>query len=61
VVIFGAILIVVGAWFLLDRYIPDLNGDLLGPVVLIVIGGLLLAGALTRGVGSGRGNPPAQG
>jgi phage shock protein PspC (stress-responsive transcriptional regulator) len=61
VVIFGAILIVVGAWFLLDQYIPDLNGDLLGPVILIVIGGLLLAGAMTRGVGSGRGNPPAQG
>lgn len=52
VVIFGAILIVVGGWFLLDRYIPALDSDLLGPVVLIVIGGLLLAGALGRG-GSG--------
>lgn len=60
-VIFGAILIVLGAWFLLDRYIPDLDGELLGPVVLIVVGGLLLAGALTRGVGSGSGSPPAKG
>ena len=32
--IFGAILIVVGAWFLLRRYVPALDGDLLGPVVL---------------------------
>ena len=59
--IFGAILIVVGAWFLLDRYIPDLDSELLGPVVLIVVGALLLTGAMTRSVGSGGGNPPAQG
>jgi phage shock protein PspC (stress-responsive transcriptional regulator) len=58
VVIFGAILIVVGAWFLIRRYVPALDGDLLGPLVLIVIGALLLGGALSRG---GRGTPPAQG
>jgi phage shock protein C len=58
VVIFGAILIVVGAWFLIRRYVTWLDGDLLGPIVLIVIGALLLAGAMTRG---GRGTPPAQG
>ncbi len=58
VVIFGAILIVVGAWFLIRRYVAWLDGDLLGPIVLIVIGALLLAGAMTRG---GRGTPPAQG
>jgi len=52
VVIFGAILIVVGAWFLLDRYLTWLDSDLLGPVVLIVVGGLLLAGALGRGRGA---------
>ena len=61
VVIFGAVLVVLGAWFLADRYIPDLDGNLLGPIVLIVIGALLLAGAMTRGVGSGGGNPPGQG
>jgi len=58
VVIFGAILIVVGAWFLIRKYVPALDGDLLGPLVLIVIGALLLGGALSRG---GRGTPPAQG
>jgi hypothetical protein len=57
VVIFGAILILVGAWFLIRRYVPALDGDLLGPIVLIVIGALLLAGAMTRG---GRGTPPAE-
>jgi phage shock protein C len=58
VVIFGAILIVVGAWFLVRRYVPALDGELLGPIVLIVIGALLLAGAMTRG---GSGTPPGQG
>jgi hypothetical protein len=38
--------------------VPALDGDLLGPLVLIVIGALLLGGALSRG---GRGTPPAQG
>lgn len=58
VVIFGAILMIVGAWFLVRRYVPALDGDLLGPIVLIVIGALLLGGAMTRG---GRGTPPAPG
>jgi phage shock protein C len=60
VVIFGAILIIVGAWFLLRRYVTWLDGDLLGPIVLIVIGALLLAGALTRG-GRGNGTPSGPG
>jgi phage shock protein PspC (stress-responsive transcriptional regulator) len=60
VVIFGAILIIVGAWFLLRKAVPALDADLLGPIVLIVIGALLLAGALSRG-GSGSGTPPPQG
>ena len=51
VVIFGAILIVIGAWFLARRYVPALDGDLIGPIVLIVIGALLLAGALGRTIG----------
>jgi phage shock protein C len=60
VVIFGAILIIVGAWFLLRRYVTWLDGDLLGPIVLIVIGALLLAGALTRGR-RGNGTPSGPG
>jgi phage shock protein C len=60
VVIFGAILILVGAWFILRRYIPILEGEFLGPVILIVIGALLVFGAMTRGR-SGSGGPPASG
>lgn len=58
VVIFGAILIIVGAWFLLRRYVPALDGDVLGPVILIGIGALLLFGAMNRG---GPSTPPGQG
>ena len=46
--IFGAILVLLGAWFLIRRYIPALDGDFLGPIVLIAIGAIVLAGALTR-------------
>jgi positive regulator of sigma E activity len=58
VVIFGAILVLVGAWFLLRRYIPALDGEMGWPVVLVVIGVLLPTGALTRG---GKGGLPDQG
>ncbi|MBA3875721.1 MAG: hypothetical protein C0498_02085 [Anaerolinea sp.] len=59
VVIFGAILILVGLWFLLRRFVPALDEGLLGPVILIVIGALLLGGAITRGAGND--SPPAGG
>lgn len=48
-VILGAVLVVVGAWFLIRRYIPALDEDFLGPLAMIVIGGLLVFGALNRG------------
>ena len=47
-VIFGSILVLIGGWFLAQRYIPALNSDLLGPVILIGIGVLLVAGAVGR-------------
>lgn len=56
VVIFGAILVIVGAWFLLRRYLPFLDGEVLGPVLLIAIGAVLLFGAMNRG-----GTPKAPG
>ncbi len=46
--IFGAILVLLGAWFLIRRYVPALDGDYLGPLVLIAIGVIVLAGALGR-------------
>ena len=47
-VIFGAILVLVGAWFLVRRYLPSLDLDFVGPVVLIGLGVLLVGGALMR-------------
>jgi phage shock protein C len=58
VVIFGAILIIIGGWFLLRRYVPALDGEILGPVILIGIGALLLFGAMNRG---GPSTPPGPG
>ena len=47
-VIFGAILVLVGAWLLLRPYMPFLRDDFLGPAVLVLIGVALLVGALGR-------------
>ena len=46
-VIFGIILIVLGGWFLVDRYL-DIDSALVLPAVLIVLGGILMVGALGR-------------
>ena len=50
--VFGVLLVVVGAWFLLRRAIPALDLDNWWPVLLIGIGVVLLVGAAR-----GRGNP----
>ena len=50
--IFGLLLIVIGAWFLLDRYL-NIDSAVLIPGVLIVIGGALVIGALARSGGRG--------
>lgn len=46
--IFGLILVVLGAWFLLDRYVPALDLSWFMPGALIVIGLILVVGALGR-------------
>jgi phage shock protein PspC (stress-responsive transcriptional regulator) len=50
--IFGLLLVLVGAWFLVDRYL-NIDSALLFPAVLIVIGGALVIGALARSGGRG--------
>jgi phage shock protein PspC (stress-responsive transcriptional regulator) len=47
-IVFGLILILLGAGFLARQLVPNLDWDQIWPVGLIAIGGLLLAGALTR-------------
>ena len=47
-IVFGAVLVLLGAWFLVDEYI-DIDWALLWPVVVIVLGVGLIAGAMRRG------------
>ena len=44
-IIFGAILVIAGAWFLVRNAIPDLDLDRWWPAVLILIGLVLLVGS----------------
>jgi phage shock protein C len=44
--VFGAILILVGGYFLLRQYIPAINLDLVWPVVVIILGALLILASL---------------
>jgi phage shock protein C len=46
-IVVGVILILLGAWFLIDQYV-QVNWQLAWPVVVIVLGGLLIAGAVRR-------------
>jgi len=47
-IIIGIVLVLLGAWFLAERYIDWLDKALLWPALLIVVGGLLLVGAMRR-------------
>jgi phage shock protein C len=48
-VIFGAILILIGGWFLAQQFLPWLNFGTLWPIGLVVIGVIILVSALRRG------------
>jgi phage shock protein C len=43
----GGVLIVLGAWFLVKDYVP-INWDLVWPVAIIALGGIMIAGAMRR-------------
>lgn len=45
-VVFGVILVVLGGWFLLQQYVPWLDAGRVWPFVLIVIGAVVLLGAI---------------
>jgi phage shock protein PspC (stress-responsive transcriptional regulator) len=44
--VFGVILILVGGYFLIREYVPQLDTDVVWPIVVIAVGLLLLLGAL---------------
>lgn len=46
--LFGVVLVIAGVWFLLDRYVKDLDLSWFGPGALIVVGIVLVVGALGR-------------
>jgi len=48
-ILVGAVLIVIGIWFLVHDYVPWLRSAELWPLALILIGLVLLVGALRRG------------
>jgi phage shock protein C len=43
----GIVLIALGTWFLIDQYV-DIPWELVWPVVIMVLGGVLIAGAMRR-------------
>jgi phage shock protein C len=47
-VVFGLILIGAGIWFLIDRYVPAIDSDLVWPIALVVLGAALLVVSLRR-------------
>jgi phage shock protein C len=51
-VIFGLVLVAAGVWFLVDRYVENLDTGWVVPVALVVIGIALVFGALRRSRGS---------
>ena len=46
-IVFGFILVGLGVWFLLDQYV-HIDWQLVWPVIVIVIGVALIAGAIRR-------------
>jgi len=46
-IVFGVILILLGAWFLLRQYVR-VDWDLIWPVIVIGLGAVLIAGAMRR-------------
>jgi phage shock protein PspC (stress-responsive transcriptional regulator) len=50
--VFGLVLVGVGAWFLIREYVPQIDTDLLWPIGLVVLGVVLVIASLRR--------PPAE-
>ena len=47
-IVIGGVLVALGAWFLVKDYVP-ISWELVWPVAVIALGGLLIAGAVRRG------------
>ena len=47
-VVIGVVLVLIGGWLLLQRFIPQLDADIVWPVALLLLGGALVIGAMRR-------------
>jgi phage shock protein C len=47
-VLLGLVLVAIGGWFLLQRFIPQIDPGVLWPIVLLLLGGALVVGSLRR-------------
>ena len=54
-ILLGVVLVLVGGWFLLQRFLPQIESALVWPAILIVVGLVLVVGALRRPGGGPRG------
>jgi phage shock protein C len=52
-IVLGLVLVLAGGWFLAQRIFPQLDPQLVWPAVLIVLGVVLVVGALRRSSGEG--------
>ncbi|CAN5189344.1 hypothetical protein BH23CHL9_BH23CHL9_01760 [soil metagenome] len=48
-IVVGIGLVVIGVWFLVRPTLPDINWDLVWPLVIVAIGGLILVRSMSRG------------
>jgi len=51
-IIFGLILVLVGAFFLVEMYVPSVDAGRLWPGVLVIVGAVLLIGSIRPGQGT---------
>jgi hypothetical protein len=61
--VFGAILVLLGIWLLLEQFYPSLDFDLVWPLFIVGAGIVLLVAAISRGTADtstrpGSGRPP---
>ena len=47
-VLIGVVLVVIGAWLLLQRFLPEIDAEFVWPILLVLLGGALVIGALRR-------------
>jgi phage shock protein C len=58
-VLIGGFLVLLGGFFLMREFLPQIDFDWVWPLILVAIGVVLIASAMGRGAGPRAGGPPA--